>query len=69
MVPTYTTQVTNKVNTAIGVEMTRESIFIGHIVTDEDGNLKIKQMEEFTDSKAYLGGITQAIAAAKAKKE
>ena len=64
----YTAQVTNKVNTAIGVEMIRESIFIGHIVADEDGNLKIKQMEEFTDSKAYLAGITQAIAAAKSKK-
>ena len=67
MVPIYTAQVTNKVNTAIGVEMTRESIFIGHIVTDQDGSLKIKQMEEFTDSKAYLGGIAQAIAAAKAR--
>jgi len=69
MVSTCTAQVTNNVNTAIGVEMSRESIFIGHIVTDESGSLKIKQMEEFTDSKAYLGGITQAIAAAKAKKE
>ena len=55
--------------TAIGVEISRESIFIGHIVIDEGGGLKIKQIEEFTDSKAYLGGITQAIAAAKAKKE
>lgn len=48
--------------------MNRESIFIGHIVTDEDGNLKIKQIEEFTDSKAHLG-FTQAVAAAKAKKQ
>ena len=62
-------QVTNRVGTAVGVEVVRESIFIGHIVTDEDGSLKIKQIEEFTDSKAYLGGVVQAIAAAKAKKE
>ena len=48
--------------------MTRESIFIGHIVTDEDGSLKIKQIEEFTDSKGYLDYI-QAVAAAKAKKQ
>jgi hypothetical protein len=47
--------------------MNRESIFIGNIVTDEDGSLKIKQIEEFTDSKSYLDFI-QAIAAAKAKK-
>ena len=46
--------------------MIRESIFIGHIVTDEDGSLKIKQIEEFTDSKAHLD-VMQAIAAAKAK--
>ena len=46
--------------------MIRESIFIKHIVTDEDGSLKIKAAEEFTDSKAYLDAI-QAVAAAKAK--
>jgi len=46
----------------------RESIFIGHIVTDEDGSLKIKHTEEFTDSKTYLD-VMQAVAAAKAKKE
>ena len=47
-------------------EMTRESIFIKHIVTDEDGSLKINLVEEFTDSKAYLDAI-DAVAAAKAK--
>ena len=52
--------------TPIG-EMTRESIFIKHIVTDEDGSLKIKLVEEFTDSKAYLDAI-EAVAAAKAKR-
>jgi len=47
--------------------MIRESIFIAHIVTDEDGNLKIKQIEEFTDSKSLLD-FMQAVAAAKANK-
>jgi hypothetical protein len=59
---------TNKTKTSIGVEMNRESIFIGHIVTDEDGSLKLKQVEEFTDSKTYLD-FTQAIAAARAKEQ
>jgi len=36
------------------MEVVREMIWIGHIVTDEDGSLKLKQVEEFTDSKAYL---------------
>lgn len=34
--------------------MIREGIFIAHIVTDENGNLKIKKFEEFTDSKALV---------------
>jgi hypothetical protein len=50
-------------NTSIGVENTRESIFIIHLVTDEDGSLKVKQLEEFTDSKAELD-FAQAVAAA-----
>lgn len=45
--------------------MVRESIHIVHIV-DEAGTLKIKQIDEFTDSKAFLD-IAQAISAAKAK--
>ena len=46
--------------------MSRESILIKHIVTDEDGNLKTKMGEEFTDSKAYHDGM-RAVAAAGAK--
>ena len=46
--------------------MTRESIFIKHTVTDEDGSLKIKLGEEFTDSKAYLDAA-EAVAVARAK--
>ena len=45
--------------------MNREMILIAHIVTDEGGNLKIKEIEEFTDSKAYLD-FFKAVAAAKA---
>lgn len=59
-------QVTNSAKTSVGVDMNRETIFISHIVADEDGSLKIKHLEGFTDSKAYLDS-TQAIAAAKAK--
>ena len=54
--------------TSVGVEMNRESIFIAHIATDEDGSLKVKQIEDFTDSKAYLDFV-HAFAAEKAKKQ
>ena len=40
-------------------------ILISHIVTDEDGSLKVKQLDEFTDSKGYLDS-SKAIAEAKA---
>jgi len=58
---------TANINTAIGIGTARESIFIDHIVTDEDGSLKIGKVEEFTDSKSHLDFI-QAIAAANANK-
>jgi len=60
-------QWTNKTKTSIGVDTTYEAISIAHVVTDEDGSLKIKQIEQFVDSKAYLDSL-QAFAAAKAKK-
>jgi hypothetical protein len=47
--------------------MVREMIYIAHIVPDEDGNLKIKTIEEFTDSKSYLD-FFQALTEAKANK-
>ena len=50
--------------TSVGVDIVRESIYIKHFAADEDGNLKIKRDEEFTDSKAYLNAL-QAVAAAK----
>ena len=43
-----------------------ETILTAHIVTDEDGSLKIKEINEFTDSKAFLdflNGIAEAKAA------
>lgn len=48
--------------------MTREMILTAHIVTDEDGSLKIKQLDEFTDSKTYLD-FFKAVAEAKANNE
>ena len=59
-------QMTHKTKTLTGIENTRESILIMHIVSDEDGNLKVKRTEDFTDSKAELDYI-QAITAAGAK--
>jgi len=59
-------QFTNKAKTKIGVDMTREAITIAHIVTDQDGSLKIKKIEDFIDSKSYLDGV-QAFAAAGVK--
>jgi hypothetical protein len=61
-------QMTNKAKTSIGVERNRESILIIHIVSDGDGSLKIKQMEEFMDSKAELD-FAQAIAVAGVKSQ
>ena len=54
---------TNKSKTPFG-EMDREVLIIAHIVTDEDGSLKIVKIEEFTDSKTEHE-LYQAIAAAK----
>jgi hypothetical protein len=51
--------------TSIGVGLTHESLFIVHIVTDEDGSLKVKKVEDFFDSKVYLE-FKQGMAAAMA---
>ena len=45
--------------------MDREMILIVHSAPDDDGSLKLKQVEEFTDSKAYLE-FFKAVTAAKA---
>jgi len=46
--------------------MPYEAITISHIVPDENGDLVIKKIEEFIDSKTYLESM-QAVAAALAK--
>jgi hypothetical protein len=61
-------QMTHKTKTLTGIENNRESIFIVDFVTDEDGSLKLKQFQEFTDSKAELDYV-QALAAARAEKQ
>jgi len=50
-----------------GVDWAVESIIIFHIVTDEDGSLKIKTMERFLDSKTSID-IRKAFEAAGAGK-
>ena len=51
----------------IGVNMLREAIVIADIVTNNDGGLKIKAVEEFIDSKGHLEAM-RALEAAKPKK-
>lgn len=64
-------QTTSEVKNTAGIETKHESLFTVHIVTDEDGSLKIKQLDDFRDSKAYLeltNTMGAAIAAAQANK-
>ena len=49
--------------TTIGGKITHESILIKHMATDEDGSVRTKLGEEFTDSKAYFDGMQAAVAA------
>ena len=56
---------------SLEIDTTHESMFIVHIVADDDGSLKIKKLEDFRDSKVYLEireAMTAAIAAAQANK-
>ena len=46
----------------------RESIYVIHIVTDDDRSLKIEQLDESTDSQAYLE-IAQVFSAVGANKQ
>ena len=53
------------------MEVINESLFIVHIVTDDDGSLKIKQLDYFRDSQVYLElrkSMGETIAAAQANK-
>jgi len=54
---------------SLGAETTHETIYIAHIVTDEDGSLKIEKTEDFFDSKVFsefYQSVGPAIAAAHA---
>ena len=61
-----TLQMTINVDTSLGVGVVHESILIVHITTDEGGSLKIEQIEDFIDSKAFLDFV-QAVTEAKTK--
>lgn len=50
------------------VEMIYEMILISYTVTDEDGSLKIKQFENFADSKTY-SDLFKTVAEAKVRRE
>jgi len=56
---------------SFGLDTIHESLFIVHFVTDEDGCLKIKVIEDFRDSKVFLElskSMGAAIAAAHTNK-
>jgi len=51
------------VKNSVGIDTAHESLFIVHIVTDDGGCLKIKQIDDFRDSKVYLE-LSQSMGAA-----
>ena len=59
-------QFTQRTKTTVGVEMVYEAINIVEVSKDDDGTLKIKEIQEFIDSKSFLDSL-QAIEAARAK--
>jgi len=61
--------ISSKSKTSIGVDWNSEYISITHFVTDEDGSLKIKLLEEFKDSKSELEFMQAALAASKKLKD
>ena len=50
-----------------GLDTKCETLYILHIVTDDDGGLKLKHADVFKDSKVY-SNVQEALAAAKASK-
>ena len=58
-----TTEVENPYN----LDTKCEAIYIVHFVTDDDGSLKVKQVDEFNDSKLYPA-FHKALAEASARK-
>ncbi|KAF9780782.1 hypothetical protein BJ322DRAFT_1081658 [Thelephora terrestris] len=59
--------ITSTPKNSLGLDASHEAITIAHIVTDEDGTLKIKTLEDFVDSKSHLD-FMQALVAASANK-
>ena len=53
--------------TKIGVWAWYEIMLTFHIITDEDGSLKVIRLDEFTDSKAWFD-LSEAVEKAKANK-
>ena len=43
--------------TSVGVLVCHEMILTIHVVTDEDGKLKISRLHEFQDSKTFLDSL------------
>ena len=50
-----------------GLNTKCETVYILHIITDEDGSLKLKQADVFKDSKVF-SNVHKELAAAKASK-
>ena len=53
--------------TKIGAWAWYEIMLTFHIITDEDGSLKVIRLDEFTDSKAWFD-LSEAVEKAKANK-
>ena len=61
-------QFSNKVKTSVGVEIDSESMFIITFTTDDDGVLKMKQIEGFADSQGQFE-FAKAVAEARADRK
>jgi len=48
---------TNQLKTTSGANSPYEALVIATIAADDEGNLKIKQVDEFGDSQTYLERI------------
>ena len=63
----YIPQTTLEAENPIGLDTKYEAIYIVHFVTDDDGSLKAKQLDEFIDSNVYPG-IHKALAETEPRK-
>lgn len=63
-----TLQFSLEAKTSIGVDLDREQIQIVTFVTDDDGILKMKDVEAFIDSKGHLDFV-KAVVEAKANRQ